>query len=493
MSDLPVKRDRGGLDDQPYHELVIEAIDETGLREARERRMARLRRLWDNRRFLFRVAALGLAVSTALAFLIPKSYTSIARLMPPEQSSGGLSSMLAALGGGTGGLGGAAGGLAAMAESALGLKTTAELFIGILQSDTVEDDLIQKFNLQKRYHARYLIEARKELAKQTDIDEDRKNGIITIKVTDRNPGLAHAMAQEYVNQLNWVVSHLTTSSARRERIFLGEELAQTKQRLENDEKAFSRFASKNTAIDIPEQGKAMLTSASFVQGQLIAAESQLEGLRQIYTDNNARVRALQAQVNELKQQLAKLGGKSGGEPADPNALYPSIRQLPVLGVPYADLYRNVKVDEVVFAMLTQQYEAAKVKEAREIPTVMVLDAPQVPKKKSFPPHILFAFLGTLLSLIGGIVWVLGRAAWHSANPGDPGKALAADVLSDVSAMLPWRATNGSRAHAAWSKAFGRFTNRKNASDDDSAGQTENLDAGNVVQTPPGRVPKEETR
>lgn len=491
MSDLPVKRDRGGLDDQPYHELVIEAIDETGLREARERRMARLRRLWNERRFLFRVGLVGLVVSTALAFLIPKRYTAIARLMPPDQSAGGLSSMLAAITDKTGL--GAAGGLAAMAESALGIRTTAELFIGILQSDTVEDDLIQKFNLQKRYRDRYIIDARKDLAKHTDIDEDRKNGIITLKVTDNDPQLAHSMAQEYVNQLNWVVSHLSTSSARRERIFLGKELVQTNQRLENDEKAFSRFASKNTAIDIPEQGKAMLTSASFVQGQLIAAESQLEGLRQIYTDNNARVRALQAQVNELKQQLAKLGGKGSGEPADPNALYPSIRQLPVLGVPYADLYRSVKVDEVVFEMLTEQYEAAKVKEAREIPTVMVLDVPHVPTKKSFPPHILLALLGTLLSLIGGVVWVLGRDAWHSANPGDPGKALAADVFNDVSAMLPWRATNGSRAHAAWSKAFGRFTNRKNASDDDSAGQTENLDAGTVVQTPPGRVPKEETR
>ncbi|HEV2386565.1 MAG TPA: GNVR domain-containing protein [Candidatus Acidoferrales bacterium] len=489
MSDLPVKPNPASLDDQPYNGLVIEAINETSLREARERKMARLRRLWNNRRFLLRVTAVGLVVSTALAFLTPKRYTSVARLMPPDQSSGGLGSMLAALTDKTGL--GAAGGLAAMAESALGIRTTAELFIGILQSETVQDDLIHKFNLQKRYHDRYLYDARKDLASHTDIDEDRKNGILTIKVTDRDPGMAHAMAQEYVDQLNWVVNHLSTSSARRERIFLEEEVKKSSQRLEDDEKAFSRFASKNTAIDIPEQGKAMLTSASFVQGQLIAAESQLEGLRQIYTDNNARVRTLQAQVNELKQQLEKLSGK-GGEPADPNALYPSIRQLPVLGVPYADLYRNVKVDEVIFAMLTQQYEAAKVKEAREIPTVMVLDVPQVPKKKSFPPHILLAFLGTLLSLIGGVVWVLGHAAWHAADPGDPGKALAADVMNDVSAMMPWRATNGSRAHAAWSRTFGRFANRKNAVEEDAA-QTENLDAGNGSPGPPGHLPKEETR
>jgi capsule polysaccharide export protein KpsE/RkpR len=491
MSDLPVKPSRNNFDDQPYNGLVIEAINETSLREARERKMERLRRLWNNRRFLLRVGAVGLVVSTVLAFLIPKQYTSVARLMPPDQSAGGLSSMLAALTDKTGF--GAGSGLAAMAESALGIRTTAELFIGFLQSESVEDDLIHKFDLQKRYHDRYLYDARKSLAAHTDIEEDRKNGIITIKVTDHNPGLAHAMAQEYVNQLNWVVSHLSTSSARRERIFLEGELKQTKQRMEEDEKAFSRFASKNTAIDIQEQGKAMLTSASLVQGQLIAAESQLEGLRQIYTDNNARVRALQAQVDALKQQLAKLSGNGAGEPADPNALYPSIRQLPVLGVPYADLYRNVKVDEVVFEMLTTQYEAAKVKEAREIPTVMVLDAPQVPTKKSFPPHILFMFLGTLLSLIGGVAWVLGAAAWRAADPDDPGKALAADVLTDVGALLPWKATNGSRAHAAWSKSFGRFSSRKDVADEKTAGHDEHLEASKVSPAPPGRLPKEETQ
>jgi len=251
------------------------------------------------------------------------------------------------------------------------------------------------------------------------------------------------MAQEYVNELNWVVSHLSTSSAHRERGFLEQRLAQVKQELEAAENDFSQFASKSGAIDIQEQGKAMVTAAATLQGQLIAAESELEALRQIYTDDSVRVRATEARVAELKRHLERLGGKGASETSGIQSLYPPIRQLPVLGVTYADLYRKVKVEEAVFETLTQEFELAKVEEAREIPTVKVLDAPTVPQKKSFPPRLLIAALGTMLALAFGVTWVLGQAAWEATDAADPRKALASEVWSDVRAALPWASQNGS--------------------------------------------------
>ncbi len=469
MSDLPVKRNDGGFEEPHPAELIIDAIDVDALREARLRKAAKLRRLWSERRFLVKLGLWGLVISTAIAFLIPKQYTSFARLMPPEGSGGGgLASMLAALGGSK------SGGLATMAESMLGIKTTGELFLGILGSATVQDDLIHKFDLQKRWQVTYLVDARKMLAGHTSIDQDRKNGIITIKVTSRDPQLAQAMAQEYVNRLNWVVNHLSTSSADNEANFLQARLQQEKNQMEADEKAFSEFASKHTAINIPEQGRAMLTSASLVQAQLIAAQTQLEGLRQFYTDNNARVRAAEAQVNELKQQLAKMGGKAEGEAAGSNELYPSIRELPVLGVTWADLYRNVQVDETVFEYLTEQYEAAKVQAAKEVPTVMLLDTPQVPRKKSWPPHILLGLLGAILFESAGIAWVLLRFRWETADRSDPRVALAADVYKDMRAGLPWATTNG-HASGRMSRVLGRFGRRKSAGrEEEAASQPESI-------------------
>src|SRR5207237_9259435 len=116
------------------------------------------------------------------------------------------------------------------------------------------------------------------------------------------------MAQAYVEELNNLVSQVSTSSARRERLFIEQRLSAVKTDLEDAEKQFSAFASKNTALDIKEQTKAMVESAAILQGQIIATQSELQGLEQIYTDNNVRVRSLRAQLAELKSQAQRIGG-----------------------------------------------------------------------------------------------------------------------------------------------------------------------------------------
>src|SRR5260221_241525 len=143
-----------------------------------------------------------------------------------------------------------------------------------------------------------MTDARKDLADHTSISVDRKSQIISITVTDRSPQRAAAMAHAYAEELDRLVAELSTSSARRERIFLEGRLQAVNQDLEAAEKDFSQFASKNTAIDVKEQGKAMVEAAAMLQGQLIAAQSQYEGLREIYTDNNPRVSTVKAGIDE---------------------------------------------------------------------------------------------------------------------------------------------------------------------------------------------------
>jgi uncharacterized protein involved in exopolysaccharide biosynthesis len=421
-------------------------------RAARERTVAHLRLLWESRRFLGRTTGAGLLLSVVIALLIPNRYQSVARLMPPDnQSSSGLAMAAAALTGGTAGLGG-------IASELLGLKSTSDLFVGVLTSRTVADKLIQKFDLRKVYGVRRMEDARKALAAHTDTSIDRKSQIITITVTDKNPQRAEAMAQAYVEELNRLVAAVSTSAARRERIFLEGRLQAVNQDLEAAEKEFSQFASKNTAIDIKEQGKAMVDAAATLQGRLIAARSEVEGLRQIYTDQNVRVRAAQARMAELKSQLEKLGGKGESTSLEDSAqndpLYPSIRKLPLLGVAYADLYRKTKVQEAVFETLTQEYELAKVQEAKEIPTVKVLDPPNLPEKKSFPPRTLLTLLGTTLALACGVTWVFGSELWEGTDPADPRKLLAQEVFNTVKAAIPWASRNGSWLRAVWGRTDG---------------------------------------
>jgi uncharacterized protein involved in exopolysaccharide biosynthesis len=421
--------------------IVEEALaQEMETKLAREQRIARLRLLWEQRRILWKFVGIGLAIAAAVAFLIPKRYDSTARLMPPDDQSGTGMALMAALAGRTG-----SGSLGSLAGDLLGVHTTGDLFIGILKSRTMQDRLVNQFDLQKVYGVSGADKARQKLEERTEISSDRLSGIITLTVRDHDPKRAAAMGDAYIDGLNSLVATLSTSSARRERIFLEGRLNQVRQNLETAEVKFSQFASNNTAIDIPEEGKAVVTAAATLEGQLIAAESELDGLKQIYTDNNVRVRSISARVDELRQELQKMGGgknaDSGSQGEQP--LFPSIRKLPILGVTYADLYRQTKVQEAVFEALTQEYELAKVEEAKEIPTVKVLDTPNIPERKAFPPRLLIVCSGMFLSLALGVVWVLGGEHWAQLDAQDPAKALGEEIFTTVRARLHLSQRNGS--------------------------------------------------
>jgi uncharacterized protein involved in exopolysaccharide biosynthesis len=420
--------------------LPSEIDDEMGEEESfgpelNARLIAYLRFLWVERVFLGKATLAGIVVGVLIALLIPPRYDSTAQLMPPDNQSSSSMMMLGALASKTGG----AGGLGAMAGDLLGMKSSGALFIGVLGSRTVEDRLVQRFDLKKVYRTRYDEDARKKLAERTNVSEDRKSGIISITVTDRDPNRAAAIAQAYVEELNQLVAELSTSAAHRERVFLEERLHAVKQDLDEASQQFSQFASKNTAIDIKDQGRAMVEAAATLQGQMIAAQSELKGLEEIYSSNNVRVRAVEARVAELNKQLQRLGGSDSpaADQSKSNSLYPSIRELPLLGVTWSDLYRRTKIQETVFETLTQQYELAKVQEAKETPSVKVLDTALVPEKKSFPPRTLIICATALGFLVLAAIWILGRKQWNETSATDPTKLFAQEVFNDVNDHMPW--------------------------------------------------------
>jgi uncharacterized protein involved in exopolysaccharide biosynthesis len=432
--------------------LSVVSVPPAGPKAARERTVVHFRLLWENRGLLLRASLIALVASTVIAFLIPVRYDATTQLMPPDSQSGSGMALLSAVAGRAGGLGTVAGDL-------LGVKNSGALFVGVLQSRTVQDRLIEQFGLKRVYHESKSEDARLSLLEHTSISEDRKSGIIAITVRDHDPQRAAALAQAYVTELDRLVAQVSTSSARRERIFLEERLTAVKQDLDSAAQKFSEFASRNTAIDIPAQGRAMVEAAANLQGQLIAAESELRGLEAIYTDQNIRVRAIRARVAELRAQLGKIGGDSGAGGAlssksDPS-LYPSIRQLPRLGVTYADLYRQTKIEETVFELLTQQYELAKVQEAKEIPSVKILDAAVVPTKKSFPHRLSLITAGTALAILAVCAWLFAKRYWQVIDPQDPEKKFAEEVLG----TLRLEARQLVSAGAQFSQALARIRKR----------------------------------
>ena len=397
--------------------------------------------LWEHRKSFLQTALIGTVISVLLIFVIPKRYESTARIMPPDSSSGGAAMLAALAGRGTGDLGA----LGSLAASMLGVRTTGPLFVDLLRSSSISGDLIDRFELQKVYHKRYRVDTAKRLTRMTSIVEDKKSGVISITVEDSDPKRARDLTQAYLDELNLLVNRTNTSSAHQERVFIELRLHSAAAELEEAQKEMSEFASTHTTIDIKEQTRATVEAASKLEAQLVVEKSDLDSLKQLYGDENFRIRAAHARIAELTKQLRAISGSSDPLRADGTiapensgpldrigAEYPPLRQLPRLAVPYADIYRRVRTQETVYEMLTQQYELARIQEAKEIPIIRVIDAPGIPEKKSFPPRALLSILLAGLILIGAGARILAIERWSELTSIDPRKRLVTQIVADLS-------------------------------------------------------------
>jgi uncharacterized protein involved in exopolysaccharide biosynthesis len=389
-------------------------------------RIARFLRLcWVRRRIFFGTIGTGILLSLLYTLSLPKMYTSTTTLMPPDStsSSSNLVSLLSN-----------AGPAASVGSAALGIKTPGAVFVGILGSRTVQESLVTRFDLIRYYKTILVEDACKRLAADTHIVEDTKNGIIRISVNAKNPMLASNIAQGYVTELDRVVNNNSTSSARRERIFLEERLKEIKQDLDDSAEALSLFSTKSRTIEMPTQARAMVDAGLKLQGELTTARSDLAGLRQTYSEDNVRVRTASARVEELQRQMDKITGLSqnGGPMVDTRESdYPSLGELPALGLTYADLDRKVLVEEALWEALTKQYEAAKVQEAKDIPTVRILDVANIPQHKSSPARAIILIVGTMFSILAAIIIIILSSFWDKVNTQDEWKKLMEEIIDST--------------------------------------------------------------
>ena len=423
---------------------------EIGKPEGWERReqsagfVSKLRLLWRDRRFLWRVTWMTGVLSAVVALLLPVHWKGVVKVVPSEGSgSMAMGGLLSRIANSSAASTGSSLGLGLDAASLLGAKTPGAFYVEVLKSQTVRDRLIDRFDLQTHYWmgaGRFpslkgsRFKTRKKLAAFTDIEEDKKSGVITVTVTDYDQRMAAAIANAYIQELNRASADLNASDAHRERIFLEDRLKGARQDLARASEELTQFSSKNSVMDPQSQSRAMMDAAARLQGELIARESELRSLEQIYSADNTRVRTLRAHISELQSQLKKMVGTSvsaqGTVEAAGTVPY-SMRTLPALGTRYADLYRETKIQETVYEFLTQQYEMAKIQEAKELPMVRTMDPALPPEKKSGPIRTLVVSASMMLGLFMACSWTLGRAAWDRVPAHDPRRQLAKEIGSDV--------------------------------------------------------------
>jgi uncharacterized protein involved in exopolysaccharide biosynthesis len=388
--------------------------------------------VWRERRFVAKAGVLGLVAAAIVSLLIRPTYESTTRLMPPERGGlGGLAAMLATGGSDRDPTSSLVGGFVA---DAVGLKSSGALWVGVLKSDTVEDSIVKQFDLMKVYRTRFRSDARDRLAESTTVEEDRKTGIISITVADHSPQRAMQMARAYPETLGRLTAELDTSAAHRERVFLEERLKNVKQDMDSAAKALSEFSSKNLTLDVKEQGKAMVEGAAVIEGQLIAAESELGALQQIYTSNNVRVRTLQGRIDTLRSKLSELRKGDASNNLEPGTgdFGTSISSLPAIGVIYYDLLRQAKIQETVYEVLTKQLELAKIEEAKSVPTIKVLDNAQLPERKSSPKRTLMTLAGAIIAALFASIYVVAKAHWQTVSVSHPLGVLGLEMRAGLS-------------------------------------------------------------
>lgn len=349
-----------------------------------------------------------LIIGALLVFLLPKEYTAEVTLLPPQQSSSSLSSLISSQLGGLGAV-------ASLAGGSLGLKNPNDRYVAMFQSRTVEDAMIHKYGLMAEYHAKYLSAARKAFEHHTKVDGSTKDGLIHISVTDRNPKRAAELANGYVDQFRNLSQHLAISEAGQRRLFYQQQVDQVKDELTNAEEALVKTEQKSGMIQVGSQAEALIQEGAQLRGQIVAKEAEIEGLRSFAAPGNPNLLQAQQELASLHAQLAKLAG-NGGNPED-ELIVPK-GKLPTAGLDYLRKYRDVTYYQTIFNVLSQQYEIAKLDEAKEGALIQVVD-PAIPPDHKSSPHRALILIGSLAAgIFVGIFLALFAEGWDYLNRDD---------------------------------------------------------------------------
>ena len=350
----------------------------------------------ERKKTILLTTVLGLLIGFGLVMLVRPSFTAKATIMPPQQgqSSAALISQLGSLASLTG-LG-----------NGSGMKDPNDLFLAILQSDTIGDALIKRLDLLSVYHTKKLSEARRVLLANTKF-LSQNGGLISISVKDEDPHRAARIANAYVDELHAINSHLVIGEAGVRRLFFSQQLALEKDRLTDAEIALKETEETTGAVSPSGQTGLAIGQVAQLQSQIITHEVQLDALRNTATDQNPDVIRLNNELQSLREQLRQMENAQQGKGHKPGDILLTPRALPADQLEFLRKQRDVQYHTLIFDLIARQFEAARLDEAKASPVIQVLDPAEAPDRKSSPYRALWMLIGGVLGFIYGCTRVIG--------------------------------------------------------------------------------------
>jgi uncharacterized protein involved in exopolysaccharide biosynthesis len=355
-------------DQSPIHQPASALHSDVGLIEILEALLEHWKVL------LFGPILVGL-VALGIAFAIPPTFTARTLIMPPQQQQSAAAAALQSLGA-----------LAGIAGAGSAVRSPADQYVALMQSNNAVDQLIDQFKLIDVYDVKLRSDARVALNERSRISVGRKDGLIAIEVDDRDPVRAAAIANGYVEQLRRLTTELAVTEAQQRRKFFEKQLEQTRQQLKDAQAALQ--AAGFTEGTLRAEPKAAAEAYARLRAEVTAAEVRLQTMRAYLSETSAEFIQAQNVLGALRAQLSRLESNN----------------TPTSSGDYISKFRDFKYYETLFELFAKQFELARVDESREGALVQVVDAAMAPERKSKPKRALIAAAAAVLTF--GVLSVL---------------------------------------------------------------------------------------
>jgi len=333
--------------------------------------------------------AVGLT-SLVISLIIPKVYKSTATIMinPSEQIlsiPGSLQDLIppSLLGGSS--------------------NTDVDQFLAILNSSSMADSIIAKFDLFRVYDREYRKQVLNELYRNVGFT-DNDDGTVTIHARyKQRPEKSTEMVSYIIDTLNKININLSQERIRNSRIFLEKEYQEIKDALKESEYQFATIQRKYGIIEFPEQVKASITMIGELETQRLVNKIQHDYLSKTYGKDHPIVKNIREQMDSYKEEISRLTGEF-----DQSIVILPLQKVPDLGVEYFEAMRDFTINEALFEFITPVYEKAKLDEMKNVPNFVVLDYPVVPDYKDSPKRLLIIIISVLLYSITSTFIILLR-------------------------------------------------------------------------------------
>jgi capsule polysaccharide export protein KpsE/RkpR len=369
--------------------------------------------IWlGERKALIGAVTAGAAVLAAVvALLLPPVYTARTTFLAPgSQQQSPSSAALAALG--------SLGGLSA----SLAAKTPDDLYVALLKSDSVQRGLDARFNLKAHYGIDTYETLRKALPNTIRVSSDKKSGVISVEVDDKDPKFAADLANAHEGEVTKLLGRIAVSEAQLRRVFFEKQLQNTKEHLVKAEQSLQAVQEKSGVIVLDKQAEALITNAALLRAQISEREVQLRVLRTSATDQNPAVMRLNSELRGLRAELTRMESNQAGAPG--SAVDMPVGRIPEAAIDYVRARRELKLQETLLESMVRQYEIAKLDEAKEGQSLQQVDVALVPDYKSRPSRALIVLASALVALLLVSTWIVARRYLSTLRADNPSAASA---------------------------------------------------------------------